>query len=64
MLAVLPLISGTSMLSEISGFAQTIASTGLQLMGVLIGLMISLDIVEAIGKLLGAPSTHTRSLLG
>jgi hypothetical protein len=63
-LAVLPLVSGTNMLSELSGFAQTLATVGLQLMGVLIGLMISLDIVEAIGKLLGAPSTHTRSLLG
>jgi hypothetical protein len=63
-LGMVPYFGGTAMLTEITGFAQTVAATGLQLMGILIGLVISLDLVEAIGKLLGAPSAHTRSLLG
>ena len=63
-LGAIPYFGGTAMLTEISGFAQTVAATGLQLMGILIGLVVSLDLVEAIGKLLGAPSAHTRSLLG
>ncbi len=61
---LLPYLSGTAMLTEIGQFAQTVAFVGLQLMGVLIGLVVSLDLVEAIAKLLGAPSMHTRSLLG
>src|SRR5271157_1986426 len=68
LLEVLPFLStftsGSPMLNEMSGFAQTAGLVGLQLMGVLIGFVVSLDLVEAIAKLLGAPSMHTRSLLG
>lgn len=56
--------NGTPMLDEMDGFAQTAGLVGLQLMGVLIGLVVSFDLVEAIGKLLGAPSAHSRTLLG
>jgi hypothetical protein len=62
--AVILQFSGASLLNEISAFAQTIASAGLQLIGILIGFLICLSLVESIAKLLGAPSMHTRGLLG
>jgi hypothetical protein len=50
--------------SEISGFAHVISTIGLQLLGLIIAFVISLDLVEKLGDLLGAPSLHTRKLLG
>lgn len=55
--------NGGAILAEVDGFAQTACLAALQLMGVVIGFIICFDLVEAIGKLLGAPSVHTRNLL-
>lgn len=54
---------GTAMVIEMGGFAASIANIGLQFIGVVIGLLISYDLVEALGDLLGAPSLHSRTLL-
>ncbi len=62
--AVIPWFSGSLIVNEIYGFAQQGAAVALQMLGVLIAFVISFDLVEAFGDLLGAPSLHTRKLLG
>lgn len=56
-------ISGASMVAEIQSFAGVAADLGVQALGLIIGLIISLDIVEELGDLLGAPSTSAKKLL-
>lgn len=56
-------VFGNPMVGEISSFANAASQLAVQLLGVVIALMISLDLVEALGDLLGAPSLHTKKLL-
>jgi hypothetical protein len=56
--------SGSALLAEIDGFAQQGAAVALQMLGVLIALVISFDLVESFGDLLGSPSLQSRKLLG
>lgn len=47
---------------EVKSFSATASAFAVQILGVVIALLISLDIVEVLGDLLGAPSMHTRDL--
>jgi hypothetical protein len=62
--AVLPWFTGGLLIGEIDGFAQQGAAVVLQMLGVLIAFVISFDLVESLGDLLGAPSMNTNRILG
>lgn len=50
---------------EINAYGQAISALGIQVLGILISATISLDLVEAFGDLLGAPSLeHGKHILG
>ena len=48
---------------EVQGFGSSASAFAVQLIGVVISLLISLDPVEVLGDLLGAPSMHAKRLL-
>ncbi len=61
--AIEGLVFGAAMVSEIQGFAESVGYIGVQIIGVLIAFLISYDLVEVLGDVLGAPSLHSRNLL-
>jgi len=58
-------VFGNSMVNQINVFADAVSILAVQILGVLIAVIISLDLVEVIGDLLGAPSirSHSKRLL-
>jgi hypothetical protein len=55
------------LLSSIEGFGQIVGGLAVELVGLVVSLIVSLDLVEVLGDLLGSPSlsssSHTRRLL-
>lgn len=58
------LFTGTTLVAEIYGYAQAASAAALQLIGVLIAFVISFDLVEALGDILGAPSLRSAGIFG
>ncbi len=55
--------TSSPILNEIISFSGLAAYLALQVVAIVIALIVSLDLVEALGDLLGAPSLHARKLL-
>ncbi|MEM3858400.1 MAG: hypothetical protein QW478_03215 [Candidatus Micrarchaeaceae archaeon] len=53
----------TSIMTEIADFANFFAYGALQLLGLVIAFLISFDLLEGLGDLLGAPSLESKGLL-
>jgi hypothetical protein len=49
--------------SQLQWFSNQISYSVLQVFGVVVAILISFDLVEKLGDVLGAPSVHARSLL-
>ncbi|MGC8675946.1 MAG: hypothetical protein ACP5T3_00305 [Candidatus Micrarchaeia archaeon] len=56
-------IGATSIISEMESFVSVFAYGALQLLGLIVALLVSFDLLESLGDLLGAPSLQSRSLL-
>jgi hypothetical protein len=65
LLTVMPLSSvfGNPLYAEIGGFASQATFLAIQLLGLIISLIISLDLMEALGDMLGSPSLQSKKLL-
>jgi hypothetical protein len=59
----LPCLSGGLVTSQLQWFSNQISYSVLQVFGVVVAILISFDLVEKLGDVLGAPSVHARSLL-
>ena len=55
---------GQNLFNSVSDSAQALAYTGVQIIGLIVALFISYEIVEKIGGLLGAPSLQPQRALG
>jgi hypothetical protein len=47
---------------QVQSFGIVASNLAVQMLGLLVSLLVSLDMVEVLGRLLGAPSLHTRKL--
>ncbi len=48
---------------QVEGFGAAASAFAVQILGIVIALLVSLDVVELLGDILGAPSMHAKNLL-
>ncbi|MCL5239063.1 MAG: hypothetical protein M1286_01145 [Candidatus Marsarchaeota archaeon] len=61
--ALLPFVGGSFISSEVNGFAIAVSNAAVQLVGLVISFLISFDLVETFGDMLGSPSLQAKGLL-